>query len=225
MKPNLQPAFNKLLIVYSFIICLVFSIAGVVTAKNPNQLFSSFIFVPMIFLFGTKILFFSGESSPKPEKIKNNPVTTVKAQEPEAKHVAISTETVPGVADNDKRLFLKLIGTTSVSLVLMSIFTKKAQASFFGSAPVTQTVSVKNIAGKKINPAEKNPTDGYAITNIDQAGTPVYYGFVNNAGAWYIMSQDDNGEYLYAKGDSDFSLSWDNRNHLTFDYFNTVFSQ
>lgn len=137
---------------------------------------------------------------------------------------AIVPEEIPlGVADGDKRLFLKLIGSTGFSLLLMALFTKKAQAAFFGSVPGPGVVAIKDSAGNKIDPAEKNPTDGYEITEIDDAGSPAYYGFVKKTGAWYVMLEDSSGGYRYAKGSNNFSVNWAGRALLSYDYFDVVF--
>lgn len=122
-------------------------------------------------------------------------------------------------------MFLKLIGTAGVGVFMMSVFTKKAQAAFFGSAPGPGTVAIKNIAGDKIDPAEKQPTDGYKIAQLDDS-TPAYYGFTNKEGAWFIMREEATGAYRYAKGDNNFStLGWPKRNtdELTYGYFNEIF--
>jgi len=137
--------------------------------------------------------------------------------------VIIPEEMPMGVADGDKRLFLKLIGSTGVSLLLMALFTKKAQAAFFGSVPGPGVVAIKDSAGNKIDPAEKNPTDGYEITDIDDSSSPAYYGFVKKTGAWYIMEEDSTGSYRYYKGSSNYSVSWTGRALLSYDYFNSVF--
>jgi hypothetical protein len=211
---------NKILIVYSFFICLFLTIVGIFSAKNITQLLSSFIFLPLIFYFGTKMLHFL---KPNPKKVI---VKKKKESLPEIypkNQVAIEPEIVPGVADNDKRLFLKLIGSTGFSLLLMALFTKKAQAAFFGSVPGPGVVAIKDSAGNKIDPAEKNPTDGYEITNIDDSGTPAYYGFVKKTGAWYIMEEGASGTYRYAKGDSGFSTAWGTKELQSYGYFNNVF--
>lgn len=218
---------NQILIIYSFLICLFLTIVGIFSAKSAAQLFNSFIFLPLIFFFGTKILHFPKKSiSPLLPGNKLSTFRTVKTPLP-SPTLAEEPEIIPGVADNDKRLFLKLIGSTSFSLLLMSLFTKDAQASFFGStgnsSSSSDTVKIKDSAGNKIDPAEKSPTDGYAITNIDDAGSPIYYGFVKKTGAWYILNQDSNNVYLYTKGDSNFSTNWGNRASLTYDYFNNIF--
>lgn len=203
---------HRILILYSFFVCLFLMVVGIFSAKDTTQLLSSFIYLPLIFYFGTRLLHFI--------KKKELPLlTSIADTKP-----AIEPEVVVGVPDNDKRLFLKLIGSTGFSLLLMALFTKKAQASFFGSAPLGPgVVGIKDIAGNRVNPAEKNPTDGYKITNIDGAGTPAYYGFVKSTGAWYIMEEGATGAYRYAKGSTSFSTNWTNRATLTYDYFNTVF--
>jgi len=100
---------------------------------------------------------------------------------------------------------------------------KSAQAAFFGSVPGPGTVSVKNIAGDTIDPAEKLPTDGYTITEVDDSGTDSYYGFVDKTGAWYITKEFATGAYRYAKGATGFTTNWGNRTSLTYDYFDNVF--
>ncbi len=81
--------------------------------------------------------------------------------------------------DPERRKFLKLIGAAGGAIFLTAIFTKKAEASFFGSMPGPGTVAIKNTQGVAIDPAEKKPTDGYSITEIDDTGSDTYYGFVN----------------------------------------------
>lgn len=211
---------NRILIIYSFFICLFLTVIGIFSAKNTNQLLTSFIYLPLIFYFGTKMLHFIKPSTHKTVvKKKKSSLPAVSTD----KEKAIVPEIVPGVADNDKRLFLKLIGSSGVSLLLMALFTKKAQAAFFGSVPGPGVVAIKDSAGNKIDPAEKNPTDGYEITEIDDSSSPAYYGFVKKTGAWYIMEEDSTGAYRYAKGDSLFSVAWEGKELLTYGYFNNVF--
>jgi len=212
---------SQIIIIYSFFICLFLTLAGIFTAKNASQLLSSFIYLPLIFYFGTKLIHFLKKPTTKSvprRKIIRLPEADFSPQ------TSIEPEVVTGVPDNDKRLFLKLIGSTGFSLLLMALFTKKAQASFFGSAPLGPgVVAIKDSAGNKIDPAEKNPTDGYEITDIDDASSPAYYGFVKNTGAWYIMLEDSSGSYRYTKGTNNFATNWTNRATLTYDYFNSVF--
>lgn len=214
MKPN------KILIIYSFFICLFLTIVGIFSAKNVTQLLSSFIFLPLIFYFGTRMLRFF---KPVPKKQITKKKTSALQTAVSNHQTAIEPEIIPGVADNDKRLFLKLIGSSGISLLLMALFTKKAQAAFFGSVPGPGVVAIKDSAGNKIDPAEKNPTDGYEITEIDDTSSPAYYGFVKKTGAWYIMQEDSTGAYRYTKGDSGFSTAWTGKAGLNYGYFNSIF--
>lgn len=202
------------LIIYSFIVCLFLMVVGIVSARSDNQLLASFIYLPLVFFFGTKIYFLLERKAILKSPTKKSQALTVFAE----------PETVKGIADKDKRLFLQLIGTTSFSLLLMALFSNKARNTFLGGTPTTpENVTIKDIAGKSIDPAERHPTDGYNITDIDDASTPAYYSFVNNNGAWYIM-QKNAGTFRYAKGDANYSASWDVRDKLRYDYYNRVFS-
>jgi hypothetical protein len=129
----------------------------------------------------------------------------------------------PDVTDINRRLFLKLVGGAGVSVFMMSLFTDKAHASFFGSMPVPGAMTVKDSTGAAIDPAEKQPTDGYEISEIDDATSPAYYGFVHKTGAWYISREEANGSYRYSKGPTDFPAGWAARTTLTYDYFDNTF--
>ncbi len=227
MKPG------KIIIVYSFLVCLFLMLVGIISAKNTGQLFTSFIFLPLIFYFGIMLLQTKKKTKKTVGAIHESPNVIASLAEalpagrqespPANTTPAIEPEVVADVPDNNKRLFLKLIGSAGFSLLLMSLFTKKAQASFFGSAPTGPgVVGLKDSTGKKIDPAEKRPTDGYEISNIDDAGSPAYYGFLKKTGEWYIL-QDNAGAFRYAKGSDGFAISWAIRGTLTYDYFNNVF--
>lgn len=127
--------------------------------------------------------------------------------------VAIEGEIMPqGISDDNRRLFLKLVGSTSLSIFFMAVLGKDtAKAAFFGSVPGPGTVSVKDSTGATIDPAEKQSTDGYEISEVDDSTTPAYYGFVHKTGAWYITKEDATGAYRYAKGSVDFATSWTGR--------------
>jgi hypothetical protein len=65
-----------------------------------------------------------------------------------------------------------------------------------------------------------DPTDGYKISDIDDAG---YYGYLRSDGGWYIMSLIS-GSSRYVKGDTDYTTAWTNRaTPLGYDYFNNIF--
>ena len=140
-----------------------------------------------------------------------------------AKTISIPKKIEEGEIDEDRRTFLKIIASAGAGLFFMTIFTKKTEAAFFGSAPQPSTLKLKDSQGNIIDPAEKNPTDGFRITQIDDSSTPTYYGFVDKNGSWFIMKEESSGAYRYVKGDSNFSNSWSNRTSLTYGYFDEVF--
>ena len=151
---------------------------------------------------------------------KLKPAVTLKVEKPVTTLSLADKKTI----DQDRRRFLKLVGGTSLSVIFLSLINpKKAGAAFFGSVPGPGTISVKDIDGNKINPAEKQPTDGYKISQVDDDDYPAYYGYVHQSGAWYIMQEDSSGNYRYTKGDSNFSTNWTRRVLLSYDYFDTVF--
>ena len=133
-----------------------------------------------------------------------------------------------GISDRDRRLFLKLIGSTGLSLFFMSLVSKEAQATFFGSMPGPGTLALKDSTGTTIDPAKNHPTDGYKISQLDDSGgTYLYFAYVNKDGAWYIQRETINGvntgDYRYYKGSSDFAANWSNRSGLAYDDFDDIF--
>lgn len=128
------------------------------------------------------------------------------------------------IADIDKRTFLKLIGGAGLALFLYSLFNKKAEGLFFGKAAAESgIVTLQDTNGNKINPAERQPTDGYRISEIDD-NIITFYGFTNKDGSWFIMKEDtDTGSFRYSRGDKNFTGSWTNRENLTYDYYSNVF--
>lgn len=128
------------------------------------------------------------------------------------------------VADTNKREFLKMIGMAGLSLFLFSLFTRKSEALFFGKTLDSGSTVLEDSKGNKIDPAERQPTDGYRITEIDENDI-TYYGFVNKLGAWYIMKENyEEGSFRYSRGDIDFPGNWKKREKLSYDYFNNIFS-
>ncbi len=208
---------KQIILYYGLFICLLLTLAGIISAKSFNDLLSSFIYIPLIFFFTTQLLHkkvITRKQTPKITKPTSTKVITP---------TQIISNDSPNIADNDKRLFLKLVGSAGFSLLFMAMFTKKAQAAFFGSVPGPGTVAIKNTAGVQIDPSQEHPTDGYEITEIDDTSSPSYYGFLKKNGNWYIMKEDSTGAYRYSKGTSLFTTNWTNRASLTYDYFNSIF--
>lgn len=205
---------RKLLIYYNFIIVSLMVIVGFLSATSYIQLMTASFFFPLFIYFGLKVFPRRNKAIQLPRPAKAMVLEKVKTPE-------VAKLKKEGV-DIDRRAFLKLIGSAGISIFLFSLFTKKAEAAFFGSVPGPGTVSLKDSSGVKIDPAEKYPTDGYKITEIDDS-TPAYYGFVNKNGAWFVQKEYASGSYRYTKGSSNFSTNWTDRANLTYDYFDNVF--
>lgn len=157
---------------------------------------------------------------------RNQPLTVIINNNPPPQSPsAINPEVLTSsqVKDLDRRMFLKLIGSAGITAFLFSIFTDKSHAAFFGSMPGPGTIAIKDSNGTVIDPSEKQPTDGYNISQVDDGITASYYGFVHRTGAWYIQKEDATGNYRYTKGPSDFATNWTNRTSLTYDYFDNIF--
>lgn len=127
------------------------------------------------------------------------------------------------VSDPLRRQFIKVIGASGVGFFIAALLNpKKTEAAFFGSVPGPGTVAIKNSSGQRIDPAEKKPTDGYVISEIDDS-SPAYYGYLDKDGNWYIIKENIDGTFRYVKGSGNFSSYWNSRTSLTYDYFNNVF--
>lgn len=75
---------------------------------------------------------------------------------------------------------------------------------------------------------ETDPLIGYQITELDESGTPKYYGYAKPNGQWYIL-KETSGSYRYTRGyrlensGSLFVDAWTDRANLTYDYIFEVF--
>lgn len=212
----------KLWLAYNFALTLLILGTSLLDARSLTNYLLPLLLLPLLYYLGKEFL-----RKPKRRKIVEPAIFETTVTQP-IRSISVSRAEegtpLPGVDDSNRRLFLKLIGSTGLSIFFMAILGKSsAQAAFFGSVPGPGTVGVKNIAGDPIDPAELQPTDGYEISQIDDASTPSYYGFVHKTGAWYITKEDSSGGYRYAKGASAFSTSWTGRTSLTYDYFDAVF--
>lgn len=213
---------RKLLLTYcSFVITCLVVIAAFISATTYIQLAGAILLYPLLVYFAFKA--FPRKTRRYPSK---NPVTAIQPLVKSAEKVETAKRENIGISDIDKRVFLKLIGGAGVSLFLFSIFNKKAEGIFFKSLPGSGApgrVSLEDIAGNKINPAQSQPMDGYRISEIDD-NVITFYGFIKNGGAWFIMKADtDTGSFRYARGDGNFPGNWTNRENLKYDYYSSVF--
>jgi len=226
---------KRTLLSYNLAITILLGLTGLFNASNPAEVVFSLLFFPLAFYFAY-LLAESFRRSPfkTPSTLKLPTIipikTTSKTLKASSKPIVediYPSEVVSGkqVQDINRRLFLKLISSAGLSLFIMSLFTKKAQAAFFGSVPGPGTVALKDTSGTPIDPAKHHPTDGYEISDVDDASVPAYYGFVHKTGAWYILKEASDGTYRYVKGSSGYSAGWDDRDDpgTNYEYFDTVF--
>ena len=241
---------KKVLVYYNFILLTIITVIGFFQAESFAQVISAVLFFPLVIYFGQFILPRKQRSLPlapvSPEK--EAPVTPdseeekksdeqkeeleetlsianeeIDEEKPENEEEAIEGKVLGNGFDLNRRMFLKLIGSAGITLFLFSIFTKKAEGAFFGSVPGTGTISIKDTTGAKIDPAIKQPTDGYTLAQVDDGVSNTYYGYLNRDGAWYILREDSSSNYRYTKGSSTFATNWTNRASLTYDYFDAIF--
>ncbi|MEK7168924.1 MAG: twin-arginine translocation signal domain-containing protein [Patescibacteria group bacterium] len=205
---------RKLFTFYSFVVTSFLAVSGILSATNYLELATAVLFTPLALYFFILML---PKKAAKVLVDMDDVMDIIPDQIKKIKNPDY---------DPERRKFLKLIGAAGGSLFLMTVFTRKAEASFFGSMPGPGTLAIKNSSGTTIDPSEKHPTDGYNITEIDDSGLDTYYGYLNKDGAWFIRKELSTGAYRYAKGASDFTnatTGWPNRTSLTYGYFNDIF--
>lgn len=211
------------LIKYSAFAFLSISVVALfVFTKNYYQLIlASLLYIPTIYL-GLKIFprFNKEEKQQETEnqtEYSNKKTSDETILEPDYDKIEIS--------DINKRAFLKLIGVAGISYFVFSIL---GQKSNLFSPEIKKDSNQKNTliedtTGKTIDPAEKQPLDGFRINEIDD-GVITYYGYTNKDGAWVIIKEDtENNSFRYIKGENDFSQNWNRRTSLNYDYYHNVF--
>lgn len=211
---------SKTLLTYTtFVIACLFVVVAFITATTYTQLAAGILLYPLLVFFSFKVFPLKKRLHrlQKPAISKEPPLTSsaVKADEVKRENV--------GISDIDKRVFLKLIGATGISLFLFSLFSKKAEGIVFRNLPGSGRIAIEDTAGNKIDPAQSQPMDGFRISEIDD-NLISFYGYTDKDGSWYVLRIDtDTGSFRYARGDSNFPGNWNNRENLNYDYFNNVF--
>ncbi|MFA6008189.1 MAG: hypothetical protein WC784_06160 [Candidatus Shapirobacteria bacterium] len=207
--------FVSLLLIYNFLATTILSLSTLIFSKTLPGIIVAFLYFPYpIYFFLTTSHWFKKLKVTHP--LTPSPVST--------------STTNSATIDPRRRQFLKMLGGTSLSLIFLSLLNpKQAGAAFFGSVPGPGTVSLKDATGTKINPAEKQATDGYKISKIDDtsSNTYAYYGFVNQSGEWYIQQETISGvnvgNFQYYKGATNFSSNWASRSSFVYDDFEDIF--
>ncbi len=188
-----------------------------ITSKTYTQLGIAVLLYPLLAFFGYKVFL-------ERKTITGAGVIKTPLQGISQKIAAETAKTPePGIADIDKRTFLKLIGATGVSFFLISVFGQKIQSLLFGQNLAQVPALTGNPPVNQPGTAAASPTDGYTISEVDD-NIISYYGFINKEGHWFIMKGDTNtGSFRYTRGRSNFPESWKKRQNLDYDYFHQVF--
>ncbi len=225
------------LLFYNFIFASILAVSSLVIARTPQEYLSVLLFVPLVLYFGNRLLKYVLRSAALKRLTRTTDTLIHRSTDPLTRRHADNAEpalvgevlNTPPIRDLDRRLFLKLIASSGFSLFLLSLFTKRTHAAFFGSVPGPGTISVKDSSGDIIDPAEKQPTDGYEISQIDDTSSSDYdyYGFIDKNSNWYIMQETltgaNTGSYLYSAGTTGFSSNWTNRAALSYTTFDSAF--
>lgn len=203
---DIQNILARIFSIYCLTISSVFIAAGFLASRTQNDYIGTLVFSPLAVFF--IVLLFWRKSN-------------VAIQSPVAATVNPPTR---APLDESRRDFLKLVGTAGVSIFLYNLIFRRNVGPLFSNTEANiNPLSLKNAQGEVINPAEKSPTQGYYISQIDDSSSTSYFGFVNNLGQWFIMRQDVTNAYRYSRGDKDFTPNWTNRAELTYDNFDSVF--
>lgn len=201
----------KPLIYYNFVVVTIMTISGFLGAQSLPQLLSAVLFFPLAVYFLLEVLPRKKRALTIPDR---EPPVIADRVLPDDTHLipkAVKAQSF----DINRRGFVKFIGSAGLALFFLTMFTRKTPGDIFSSAPGSQSA--------QIDPAVAHPTDGYTIARIDDS-TPSYYGFLNKDGAWFIMREEGDGTYQYARGSSDFvNLGWGVRDTLTYGEFNAAF--
>lgn len=77
-----------------------------------------------------------------------------------------------------------------------------------------------NVIKSSLVNVNSNVKADFFIADIDDAGDPLYFGFVSTVESWYIMKYTEaTGVIRYAIGNKGYANAWTNRATQTYDYF------
>ena len=96
----------------------------------------------------------------------------------------VGDKSISGVRDSKKRFFLKTVGAVGIGALIYSLFSKKAQALVFGSAPATSVVGLKDSSNTRISPAKEEdtfPTGSSSDGTIALASADTWYAVPSSA--------------------------------------------
>ena len=100
----------------------------------------------------------------------------------------------------------------------VSLFDPTTNVDFNINAAGELEVSVESLG------VNVDSLDGYKVSDVDDDGSPNYYGFLRADGAWYIIKETLSAganTYRYVKGASGYN--WSNRASESYDTFDAIF--
>jgi len=63
----------------------------------------------------------------------------------------------------------------------------------------------------------------FEISDEDESGNPLYYGYLSENGSWIIQQHNTTtGAYRYKMGQSDYATNWTGRGGLSYVYYNAL---
>lgn len=65
--------------------------------------------------------------------------------------------------------------------------------------------------------------NGFVVSDIDTAGDPKYYGFVDTEEGWYMMEESAGGSFRFTKGQGVWVTVWGSRATMGYGYFYNIF--
>jgi len=214
---------RKALTYTSFASASILIILAFLTAKTYTQLGVAVVTYPLITYFAYKLFVDNGRRAPA-IAIQLPPLKQTKRPERIEVEEAKAEREGVGIADIDKRAFLKIIGAAGISFFIFSLLGRRVETLLFDRALNSGiTGPLGEPASSGTSASTPSPMEGYKISEIDDNAI-TYYGFTNNDGGWLIMREDtESNSFRYAKGISNFPMNWSNRANLDYDYFYNLF--
>ena len=213
---------RKALTYTSFASASILMILAFLTAKTYTQLGVAVIVYPLITYFAYKLFIDNGRRAPAIAIQLPSLKQTRRPEKIEVEEAKAEREGV-GIADIDKRAFLKIIGAAGISFFIFSLLGRRAETLLFDRALDSGIGPLGGPAPSGTGSFAPSPMEGYKISEIDDNAI-TYYGFTNNGGGWLIMREDtEASSFRYAKGSSNFPMNWSNRANLDYDYFYNLF--
>lgn len=207
---------RKIFTIWSFALATCFVVALFITATTLTQLAFAVVLYPLLVYVAYRAFLDQRLESRIKLAVENNSINPLKE----------SLE----VNDDDRRVFLKLVGSTGIFLFIYSLLniSRKPTSMLpkewlkFGGQQLHSPVpsDQEHVQGQK---TADQLMEGFKIAEIDNADIS-YYGFIATNGAWYIMqAKTEEGSFRYVRGEAGFPANWANRKKLKYDYLDKVF--